>query len=1157
MKTKTKNIFKSALSLTLALVMVLGIAPICGLVIQVEAQGSNDIIGELITFGSYPQTKVTKSSLKAALGEARQDEHGNVEYAGEKYLRYKTSNGSTEFYKYEPIQWRILSNGEDGLFVVAEKNLDRKQFSSSDVKWSESDIKTWLNTTFYDTAFSVEEKAQIRTSTLITDRASFGGDDVDTLAKVFLLSYQDVNNAQYKLNSDELRRAQSTDYAKDIKGFTGYWLRTPGYGIVPYYVGGVTNMWEDAGSVYDHNCPSTSIQNMKCTDYCGIRPAIKLYELPKGTRFITDEEYIREHVNFDNQKYDSFEANNGFYNTVWSQENGKRLWAFKTWDIVGDIGEIATFNFDDLTISADYYQLFLADIIMMINGNNSTLQKDINLKAFEFYNKSYGDIEKILKSTDEWKNSITSTDKELEIKGFFTDPDYQISENTELILRRVLKESFEKNADEITNIFSGLNAANDLCDYILKGDDIVKAFKEANDAYTIALSFKNANSELFNILYSAINEMEKTNSKYAEWFRKALNKYYDIAMNDKEILTWSLSLTENMGWMTYDLAVKKHLQNWSYNMLSKVLGCDPGKLGMTAFWLTFSYNTTYKVLNKLLPMGKASTPYYFMTYIAPFEYALSKTVKIYGNKLQRNKTYENAMKYDFSYSILKATNTYLYECSFDFCSVQKEKEDMKYATYYKNLWVDQKCHSGILKSNNIKYVSIQCPVDVYVYDAYDNLVLSIVNENIVECDPSITVMNYDGKKSFCYSSDESYRVEIIARMDGNIDYYISDMNDGQSIKDLEFYDVPISKKEKFVGSIPNALEAEDTEYQLKSSLGKNIDCDYNSSSAITCADDSHQFSEWTVVKEPNCFEFGVEKRSCSACKKTEYRGTNKKHIDSEIIGYKKEQCDVDGYTGDKYCKNCGDIIEKGEVIKAEGHLWSDWSIKALPTITSEGIEERICKRCSKIESRNIPKLTKIPVDEIKVDKSEIELVIGDAFSLIATVKPDNATYKSVYWSSSDTSIATVDENGVVTAVAPGEAEITVTTVDGGFTDSCRVRVYQPVQSIEITCGDIEVKKGKTAEVTWLLKTANATDYECVWSSSDESVATVDERGVVTGVKKGEATVTLTVINRDGSTVSDSVNITVKGSFLDTLLSILLTPVKLIVGLFKLIIGLFV
>ena len=196
------------------------------------------------------------------------------------------------------------------------------------------------------------------------------------------------------------------------------------------------------------------------------------------------------------------------------------------------------------------------------------------------------------------------------------------------------------------------------------------------------------------------------------------------------------------------------------------------------------------------------------------------------------------------------------------------------------------------------------------------------------------------------------------------------------------------------------------------------------------------------------------------------------------------------------------------------------------------------------------------VSSVALTEDYIELNVGAEHRLKAVLEPLYATNRSVTWSSSDENIVTVDENGVVTAVALGEAEITVTTADGGFTDSCHVRVYQPVQSIEITCGDIEVKKGKTAEVTWLLKTANATDYECVWSSSDESVATVDERGVVTGVKKGEATVTLTVINRDGSTVSDSVNVTVKGSFLDTLLSILLAPVNLIVSLFKAIIGLF-
>ena len=94
-------------------------------------------------------------------------------------------------------------------------------------------------------------------------------------------------------------------------------------------------------------------------------------------------------------------------------------------------------------------QLFLADLIMMINNSNSTLKKDINLTAFELYNKHYGAIEKILKTTDEWKKSITTADKELEIKGFFTDPDYKLSEGTEAILRKILQEGFDENADSI------------------------------------------------------------------------------------------------------------------------------------------------------------------------------------------------------------------------------------------------------------------------------------------------------------------------------------------------------------------------------------------------------------------------------------------------------------------------------------------------------------------------------------------------------------------------------------------------------------------------------------------------------------------------------------------------------------------------------------
>lgn len=76
---------------------------------------------------------------------------------------------------------------------------------------------------------------------------------------------------------------------------------------------------------------------------------------------------------------------------------------------------------------------------------------------------------------------------------------------------------------------------------------------------------------------------------------------------------------------------------------------------------------------------------------------------------------------------------------------------------------------------------------------------------------------------------------------------------------------------------------------------------------------------------------------------------------------------------------------------------------------------------------------------VELDDDAIELSVGGTSTLTATVSPENATNKAVTWTSSDESVATV-EDGVVTAVATGNATITVTTVDGGFTDTCSVTV---------------------------------------------------------------------------------------------------------------------
>ena len=146
----------------------------------------------------------------------------------------------------------------------------------------------------------------------------------------------------------------------------------------------------------------------------------------------------------------------------------------------------------------------------------------------------------------------------------------------------------------------------------------------------------------------------------------------------------------------------------------------------------------------------------------------------------------------------------------------------------------------------------------------------------------------------------------------------------------------------------------------------------------------------------------------------------------------------------------------------------------------------------------------IAVESVSLNKETLTLIKGQSETLIATVKPDDATDKTVSWSTSDPGIATVDNNGKITAVAGGD--VTIKANAGEKEATCAVSVIVPVISITLDQNSVTIEEGKTAILTATVNPEDASDKNVTWSTSDASVATV-ENGTVTAVKEGSATIT--------------------------------------------------
>ena len=173
-------------------------------------------------------------------------------------------------------------------------------------------------------------------------------------------------------------------------------------------------------------------------------------------------------------------------------------------------------------------------------------------------------------------------------------------------------------------------------------------------------------------------------------------------------------------------------------------------------------------------------------------------------------------------------------------------------------------------------------------------------------------------------------------------------------------------------------------------------------------------------------------------------------------------------------------------------------------------------------------VTVLPVNVtgIDIDKLEINITEGQTATITATVLPENATDKTIIWSSVNEDIATV-ENGIVTGKTVGSTVVLAKSNDGGFSKYCVVTVskkYIPVAEIIMNVSTMSLIEGYGDVLTATVKPDNATNKNVVWTSNNASVATV-EKGTVTAVSPGTAVIIATT--EDGGHIATCI-VTVSG-----------------------------
>lgn len=750
------------------------------------------------------------------------------------------------YFKYDPIKWRVLNTDDkhSEAFLLADVALDMQKYYDADYwdltedelvtnNWKKSDLRSWLNSKgseergFLNTAFSNKEQEAI-INIVAEERVA---------DKVSLLSENEVWESQTAIDygfaeasdiADEARRSKSSTYAK-IMGLNisvdqaamdcnNWWIRPANGSTVQY--DGQRQAWGDMISIVNLNAvrPVVKIDLSKTGQY---RYA---GTVSSGGKVKTECSLLQSYADYMySERYPEFI----YYATTSEQMSGE---AEKTgtynyahaWKDMKDLHDILDnpANVADKVLSeSDFYQGIIFALFEEATYNSKlTKITDVADTVGEIADAVKINIEKICQLNASGNKNIKDlTSKEIEAIKKLTE-------------KQLEKSKLFQVSDTISDILTFI-------DYVKDIDEYLEYFENCVRILYMNESYKNVMQDMYDLcpvsdlqLKRALGDCVSVMKMSEEQFIKKM-KVHAAAVAGKETTKtvagqiWSAAKEMIMesnpyagavwvGWGT-GIAVSDTLFNTS-KIAEKVIDmrmiCDIKKLVVKVFECESNkYNqdkegTDYTAGNFAAAVdvcyryidSDAQCSYDFVQ--AVDDAMISKIIQFFkGNERQAVKDEIETVQKKYKSLHRSNFNDWVEKCLVSYPKIYKKYKD--------------EGKGGIF--DIIKWYSIKCPVDVYVYDEKDNLVASVIG-NRVFCKEGadLTVMCVDDQKMlYFYDSDNSYKIKYAATDAGTMDIDIKEFKEEKATRTVKYVNVPLEKDLVYT-SQEDMKTGEEESYQL-------------------------------------------------------------------------------------------------------------------------------------------------------------------------------------------------------------------------------------------------------------------------------------------------------------------------------------------------------